>query len=73
MITGPDNYAIPADAAKGDSAADRMLVEEYSAERKAEFLLSNAVDEQDFIWAVREVWKLGIDPGTVLHERPRAE
>ena len=50
-----------------------MPVEEYSAERKAEFLLSNAVDEQDYAWAVQEVRKLGIDPETVLHERPRVE
>ena len=73
MTTDPDNNAIPANAAKGDSAADRMPVEEYSAERKAEFLLSNAVDEQDYAWAVQEVRKLGIDPETVLHERPRVE
>ena len=60
-------------AAKGDSAAGRLPVEEYSAERKAEFLLSNAVDEVDYSWAVREVRKLGIDPDAVSHERPRAE
>lgn len=73
MITGPDNNAIPADTARGDSAADRMLLEEYSAERKAEFLLSNAVDEHDYAWAVREVRKLGIDPEAVPHERPRGD
>ena len=73
MITDPDSNRIPANLAKGASAADRMPVEEYSAERKAEFLLSNAVDEQDYAWAVREVRKLGIDPEAVLHERPRAE
>ena len=70
MITDPDNNAIPA---KGDSAADRMPVEGYSAERKAEFLLSNAVDEVDYLWAVGEVRKLGVDPDAVPHERPRAE
>ena len=73
MITDPDNNAIPANTARGDTAADRMPVEEYSAERKAEFLLSNAVDEQDYAWAVQEVRKLGIDPETVLHEQPRVE
>ena len=50
-----------------------LPVEHYTDERKAEFLLSNAVDEQDYAWAVREVRKLGIDPETVLHERPRVE
>ena len=73
MITDPDNDSIPANLARGASAADRMPVEEYSAERIAEFLLSNAVDEQDYAWAVREVRKLGVDPEAVPHERPRAE
>ena len=73
MITDSDNNAIPANTAKGDSAADRMPVEEYSAERKAEFLLSNAVDEVDYLWAIGEVWKLGVDPDAVPHERPRVE
>ncbi len=73
MITDPDDNAMPANTAKGDSAADWMPVEEYSAERKAEFLLSNAVDEVDYASAVQEVRKLGVDPEAVLHERPRAE
>ncbi len=73
MITDSDNNAMPANTAKGDSAADRMPVEEYSAERKAEFLLSNAVDDLDYAWAVREVRELGVDPEDVPHERPRAE
>ena len=50
-----------------------LPVEHYTDERKAEFLLSNAVDEQDYEWAVQEVRKLGIDPETVLHERPRVQ
>lgn len=45
-------------------------VEIYTDERKAEFLLSNAVDEQDYAWAVGEVRKLGIDPNAVPHRRP---
>ena len=47
-----------------------LPIEIYTDERKAEFLLSNAVDEQDYAWAVREVRKLGIDPDTVPHRRP---
>ena len=50
-----------------------LPVEHYTDERRAEFLLSNAVDEQDYEWAVQEVRKLGIDPETVLHERPRVQ
>jgi AbrB family looped-hinge helix DNA binding protein len=50
-----------------------LPVESYTDERKAEFLLSNAVDEQDYAWAVQEVRKLGIDPEAVPHERPKVE
>ena len=36
-------------------------VERYTPERKAEFLLSNAVDEADYRRARKEVLRLGID------------
>ncbi len=42
----------------------------YSDERKAEFLLSNAVDAEDYRRAVEEVRKLGIDPSDFSHCRP---
>lgn len=45
-------------------------VELYTAERKAEFLLSNAVGENDYLWAREEVRKLGLDPDQVPHKRP---
>ena len=47
-------------------------VEEYSKERRAEFLLANAVDEQDYAWARHEVSRLGLDPDQVPHERQRS-
>ena len=47
-----------------------LPVESYSDQRKAEFLLSNAVDEPDYIWARAQVRKLGLDPDQVPHERP---
>ena len=47
-----------------------LPVERYSDQRKAEFLLANAVDEQDYVWARAEVRKLGLDPDDVPHERP---
>ena len=50
-----------------------LPMESYSAERKAEFLLSNAVDAQDYAWAVREVRKLGLDPEDVPHRGPDVE
>ena len=52
--------------------AAALPVEEYSKERRAEFLLSNAVDEQDYAWARHEVLRLGLDPDQVPHERKRS-
>ena len=45
-------------------------IERYSPERKAEFLLSNAVDAGDYREARKEVRKLGLDPDKVPHQRP---
>ena len=45
-------------------------VERYSSERRAEFLLSNAVDEADYRRARKEVRKLGLDPDSIPHRRP---
>ena len=45
-------------------------VEIYTPERKAEFLLSNALDAKDYDAAAEEVRKLGIDPAKIPHYRP---
>ena len=45
-------------------------VERYTPERKAEFLLSNAVDANDYRKARKEVRKLGLDPDSIRHVRP---
>ena len=45
-------------------------VETYSPERKAQFLLSNAVDGEDYAWACAQVRSMGLDPGAIPHERP---
>lgn len=45
-------------------------IERYTPERKAEFLLSNAVTMADYRRARKEVRKLGIDPDTIRHARP---
>ena len=42
----------------------------YTLERRAEFLLSNAVDEDDYARAEEEVRKMGLDPAAVPHRRP---
>ncbi len=47
-----------------------LPLEVYSAERKAEFLLSNAVDAEDYARAVEEVRKLGVDPAKIPHQEP---
>jgi len=47
-----------------------VALEMYSPERKAEFLLSNAVDDEDYARAVKEVRKLGLDPDAVSHAQP---
>lgn len=59
---------------KGDGILIRpamvVPVERYTPERKAEFLLSNAIDETDYRKARKEVRKLGLDPDTISHRRP---
>ena len=45
-------------------------VERYTPERKAEFLLSNAIDANDYREARKEVRKLGLDPEKIPHRRP---
>jgi len=42
----------------------------YTPERKAEFLLSNAVDAADYAAACSEVRKMGLDPGRIVHHPP---
>ena len=44
-------------------------LEVYSSERRAEFLLSNAVDEEDYMGAREEVRGMGLDPETIPHPR----
>jgi AbrB family looped-hinge helix DNA binding protein len=50
--------------------AAAVPVEVYTPERKAEFLLSNAIDAEDYKAALAEVTKLGIDPAKVPHLKP---
>ena len=45
-------------------------IELYGAERKAEFILSNAVDAEDYERAVAEVRALGLNPEDVPHAKP---
>ena len=45
-----------------------LAVEIYPPERKAQFILNNAVTDEDYLWAVEEIKKLGIDPENVPHQ-----
>jgi AbrB family looped-hinge helix DNA binding protein len=47
-----------------------LPVEVYTPERKAQFLLSNAVDAADYAAAVAEVRRMGLDPATIPHYKP---
>lgn len=44
-----------------------LPVEMYSAERRAEFLLSNAVNEDDYARARKAVQAMGLDPDSIDH------
>ena len=59
---------------KGDGILIRpavvVPVERYAAERKAEFLLSNAIDEADYRSARKAVQKMGLNPDAIPHSRP---
>jgi AbrB family looped-hinge helix DNA binding protein len=46
-------------------------LEAYSPERVAEFLLTNAVDADDYAKAVARVRSMGLDPESIPHVRPR--
>ncbi|MGQ0551498.1 MAG: AbrB/MazE/SpoVT family DNA-binding domain-containing protein [Armatimonadota bacterium] len=46
-------------------------IEIYTPERKAEFLLSNALDAAGYARAVKQVKALGLDPKRIPHRRPR--
>ena len=47
-----------------------LPVEIYTPERKAQFLLNNAITQDDYDLAVKKVRKMGLDPGEIHHERP---
>jgi len=47
-----------------------LAVETYTPERRAEFLLSNAVDVKEYRRAVAEVRRMGLDPDAISHAPP---
>ena len=49
-----------------------LPVEVWTSERKAAFLLENAVNLKDYAWARREVRRMGLDPDKIQHGKPKA-
>jgi AbrB family looped-hinge helix DNA binding protein len=47
-----------------------LPVEIYTPERKAQFLLSNAIDATDYASAVAAVHAMGLDPNAIPHYKP---
>jgi AbrB family looped-hinge helix DNA binding protein len=46
-------------------------LERYSPERKAEFLLSTAINDADYQRARKLVEKMGLDPNAIPHQPPK--
>ena len=49
-----------------------LPIEIYTPERKAEFLLNNAVTPEDYREAVQRVREMGLEPDTIPHSKPEA-
>jgi len=47
-----------------------LPIEIYTPERKAEFLLNNAVTMKDYADALEEVRNMGLDPEKITHIKP---
>jgi hypothetical protein len=47
-----------------------LPIENYSIERQAAFLHSNAIGKEDYKKAHDAVRRMGLDPTTVLHHKP---
>ena len=45
-------------------------IEIYTPQRKAEFILSSAVDEEDYQAACEAVRQMGLDPALIEHSHP---
>lgn len=48
-----------------------LPIERYSPERKAEFLLSTATTDADYLRAKKLVEEMGLDPKAIPHRRPK--
>jgi AbrB family looped-hinge helix DNA binding protein len=46
-----------------------LPIEIYTPERKAEFLLNNAITSDDYSMAVKQVKEMGLDPEQIPHKK----
>jgi len=46
-------------------------VEGYDARKRASLLLNNAVDAKDYAAAAGDVRRMGLDPASIRHRKPR--
>jgi bifunctional DNA-binding transcriptional regulator/antitoxin component of YhaV-PrlF toxin-antitoxin module len=51
-------------------AAGELPPEQYTDQRKAELLLNNAIDAEDYAQACQEVRRMGLDPAAIPHRAP---
>ena len=49
-----------------------LPVEIYTPERKAEFLLNNAITSDDYRLAAERVREMGLDPDRIPHRKPQS-
>lgn len=49
----------------------RRTIEIYTQERKAEFLITNAVSREDYRQAQAEVRRMGLDTSKIRHRKSR--
>jgi AbrB family looped-hinge helix DNA binding protein len=45
----------------------------YTPERKAEFLLNNAITPEEYTAAVREIQRMGLDSTKIPHKSPKTK
>ena len=50
-----------------------MAVEKYTLERQAEFILSNAIDAEDYQHARDAVKTMGLSPDKIPHMKPKTK
>jgi bifunctional DNA-binding transcriptional regulator/antitoxin component of YhaV-PrlF toxin-antitoxin module len=69
LVAEADEHGIVLRPADTEPFGD-FEIEIYTPERKAEFLLNNAMDATEHAWAREEARRLGFDPDSIPHGPP---